>query len=164
MVQALLLHLLVYHLINHEESGALWIDTSGDFSTERASQVMHSLDAKVVQNLLDLFYFVHFVFCQGVITVLDRLQLSLAFDIAGVYDIFESMQSTANASAQISYVLIFYKVLVQSANIRCVVIDAITPLLGPLLSAVSFQGHAIMTDFMRQLRTLARSLSLTIFV
>ena len=44
------------------------------------------------------------------------------------------------------------------------VIDAITPLLGPLLGPTSAQGHAIMTDFMRQLQSLAQSTNIVILV
>jgi RAD51-like protein 3 len=44
------------------------------------------------------------------------------------------------------------------------VIDTITPLLGPLLSAVSAQGHAIMIDFMRQLQAFAQTLAITVIV
>jgi RAD51-like protein 3 len=51
-----------------------------------------------------------------------------------------------------------------AARIRIIVIDSITPLLGPMLSAVSSQGHAIMTTFMRQLRALSQAFELCIFV
>jgi RAD51-like protein 3 len=44
------------------------------------------------------------------------------------------------------------------------VIDTITPLLGPLLSAVSAQGHAYMVDIMRQLQDYARNSSATVIV
>lgn len=44
------------------------------------------------------------------------------------------------------------------------IIDVITPLLGPLLGPASAQGHAIMTDFMRQLQSLAQSTNITILV
>lgn len=42
-------------------------------------------------------------------------------------------------------------------RVRLVIIDAVTPLLAPSLSAVSSHGHAIMSTFMRHLRTMARS-------
>jgi len=44
------------------------------------------------------------------------------------------------------------------------VVDAITPLVGPLLSAVSAQGHTIMDGLMRELRTLAQKHSLSVLV
>ena len=43
-------------------------------------------------------------------------------------------------------------------------VDAITPLLGPLLSAVSAQGHAIMDGLMRELRALAQKYFLSVLV
>lgn len=51
-----------------------------------------------------------------------------------------------------------------NTRLSCIVVDSITPLIGPLLSPVSAQGHAIMTDFMYQLRTLARNNSMAVFV
>lgn len=44
------------------------------------------------------------------------------------------------------------------------VVDSITALLGPLLSAASSQGHALMTNLMRQLRTIAQVHSITVIV
>jgi RAD51-like protein 3 len=44
------------------------------------------------------------------------------------------------------------------------VVDAITPLLGPLLSAVSAQGHVIMDGLMRELRALAQKHFLSVLV
>jgi hypothetical protein len=44
------------------------------------------------------------------------------------------------------------------------VVDAITPLLGPLLSPVSAQGHAIMDGLMRELRALAQKHLLPVLV
>lgn len=49
-------------------------------------------------------------------------------------------------------------------KVDCIVVDAITPLLGPLLSAVSAQGHAIMDGMMRELRALAQRHSLPVLV
>lgn len=44
-----------------------------------------------------------------------------------------------------------------SPRVRLVIIDSVTPLLAPSLSAVSSHGHAIMTTFMQHLRSMARS-------
>jgi RAD51-like protein 3 len=44
------------------------------------------------------------------------------------------------------------------------VIDIITPLLAPLLSAVSSQGHALMTELMRHLQSLAQASGMTVLV
>lgn len=47
---------------------------------------------------------------------------------------------------------------------RLVIIDSVTSLLAPSLSAVSSHGHAIMTTFMQHLRIMARSYYLTFLV
>lgn len=49
-------------------------------------------------------------------------------------------------------------------GVRLVIIDSVTPLLAPLLSAVSSHGHAIMTTFMQHLRSMARSYYLAFLV
>ena len=47
---------------------------------------------------------------------------------------------------------------------RLVIIDSVTSLLAPSLSAVSSHGHAMMTTFMQHLRRMARSYYLTFLV
>jgi RAD51-like protein 3 len=49
-------------------------------------------------------------------------------------------------------------------RVRLVVIDSVTSLLAPSLSAVSSHGHAIMTTFMQHLRSMARSYHLAFLV
>lgn len=49
-------------------------------------------------------------------------------------------------------------------RVRLVIIDSVTSLLAPSLSAVSSHGHAIMTTFMRHLRSMARSYYLAFLV
>lgn len=53
---------------------------------------------------------------------------------------------------------------IASPRITCIVVDTITPVLGPLLSAVSAQGHAIMDGLMREFRALAQKHSLSVLV
>ncbi|KIM84382.1 hypothetical protein PILCRDRAFT_410642 [Piloderma croceum F 1598] len=131
---ALAMHVVLRHLVNNPHSGALWMDTTGDFSAERATQLIQlhgGVDAS---------------------TALERLQVSLVLDIEGAHDVLEALPSTFVTDAS------------SETRIRIIVIDSITPLLGPMLSAVSSQGHAIMTTFMRQLRALAQAFELCIFV
>ncbi|KAF5379927.1 hypothetical protein D9757_007214 [Collybiopsis confluens] len=74
---------------------------------------------------------------------LQRLHVSAATDI-------ESSQALLRAlDAQLAH---------------CIVIDSITPLIGPYLSAVSSQGHAIMTALMRYLRHLANRYSMLVLL
>ncbi|KAL0956865.1 hypothetical protein HGRIS_002973 [Hohenbuehelia grisea] len=120
------------HLSNFPESFALWIDATGDFSAERATQLLDSCAGSQAE-------------CE---TVLDRLQVSLAFDLDSAYEALDSARVALESSTAIQYI----------------VIDTITNLLSPLLSATSSQGHATMTHFMRQLRELAHEFGITILV
>ena len=47
---------------------------------------------------------------------------------------------------------------------KYLVIDVVTPLLGPQLSGITAHGHAVMTEFMRRLRSIAASCGTTVLV
>ena len=94
--------------------------------------------------------------------VLERLQISLAFDIDTAQALVDDLIQNINVRA-IACPSAFLTSSFQ-AHRRILVIDAVTPLLGPLLGPASAQGHAIMTDFMRQLQFLAKSTNITILV
>ncbi|KAI0366187.1 P-loop containing nucleoside triphosphate hydrolase protein [Pilatotrama ljubarskyi] len=133
----LAMQLALRHLSRAEDSSVLWIDSSGEFSPERVTHMLEQLGNEFSP------------------TVLERLQVSLAFDIEAVHEVLETLRRTVSANTGYSE---------SPIRIRLVVIDSITPLLGPMLSATSSQGHAIMTTFMRQLRAFAESFSLTVIV
>ncbi|KAH9949902.1 P-loop containing nucleoside triphosphate hydrolase protein [Amylocystis lapponica] len=123
--------------LQNPDSGVLWMDTTGDFNPERIPALLPEVNGEAAA------------------TVLERFQVALAFDIEAAHEVLETMRLSLS-------VRLFGSAF--PPIVRCVVIDSITPLLGPLLSAVSSRGHAIMTSFMRQLRALADAFSLTILV
>ncbi|EGN98950.1 hypothetical protein SERLA73DRAFT_108166 [Serpula lacrymans var. lacrymans S7.3] len=88
---------------------------------------------------------------EGIETVLERLQVSFLFDVNAVHAALEALRVTLNKDHS-------------PPRIRCIVIDSITSLIGPMLNAVSSHGHAVMESFMRQLRDLAQTQSLTVLV
>ncbi|EPT01403.1 hypothetical protein FOMPIDRAFT_1120629 [Fomitopsis schrenkii] len=122
------------HLASDHNVGALWMDTTGEFSADDIPPLLESYEGHALN------------------TVLERLQIALAFDVETALDVLEMLRTTLSSHPDAPPV------------VRCVVIDNITALLGPLLSAVSSQGHAIMATFMRQLQDLAQAFSLTILV
>lgn len=63
-------------------------------------------------------------------TILERLQVSLAFDIEAVHEVLETLRQTLSSRSSYS----------ELPTTRCIVIDSITPLLGSMLSATSSQG------------------------
>ncbi|OJT03212.1 DNA repair protein RAD51 -like protein [Trametes pubescens] len=133
---ALALQLSLRHLAQVRDSSVLWIDSNGEFSPERVSMMLGQMEGELSP------------------TILERLQVSLAFDVEAVHEVLESLRQTLSSRSSFS----------ELPTTRCIVIDSITPLLGPMLSATSSQGHAIMTTFMRQLRAFADSFLLTILV
>ncbi|KAK0470019.1 P-loop containing nucleoside triphosphate hydrolase protein [Desarmillaria tabescens] len=123
---AFALNLTVRYLQAQRDSVALWIDTRGESSPDRAYRIQTSMDPEASD-------------------VLDRLQISVAFEIEAVYEVLWALPALQQ-------------------RVGCIFIDSITPILRTNLSAVSSQGHAIMSGFMQQLRSLAQALSLTVFV
>ncbi|PFH52892.1 hypothetical protein AMATHDRAFT_45819 [Amanita thiersii Skay4041] len=141
------------HLIEHEDSSAIWFDTSGRFSVFSTPQVLSS--------------------DQAVIAALERLRVCLAFDIHGIQVVLDAIPCSplvrplgldeAANSGNLS------QTRPTSDNLTAtgpsfVVIDTVTPLLGPNLSSVSSQGHSLMVNFMRYLREIAIHRRLVILV
>ncbi|EGO24539.1 hypothetical protein SERLADRAFT_361551 [Serpula lacrymans var. lacrymans S7.9] len=132
--KVLSLHIVLRHLALHPNSRALWIDTTADFSAQRTAMKLKFYRGEV-----------------GIETVLERLQVSFLFDVNAVHAALEALRVTLNKDHS-------------PPRIRCIVIDSITSLIGPMLNAVSSHGHAVMESFMRQLRDLAQTQSLTVLV
>ncbi|KAI9567346.1 P-loop containing nucleoside triphosphate hydrolase protein [Boletus coccyginus] len=121
-------------LAAYKEASVLWMDTTGDFSAERTGRIAQEL------------------FGEGSSTVLERIQVSLVLDIETARALLEDLESSLSAST------------LPSPRVRLVIIDSVTSLLAPSLSAVSSHGHAIMTTFMQHLRSMARSYYLAFLV
>ncbi|KAG6833384.1 hypothetical protein H0H87_008001, partial [Tephrocybe sp. NHM501043] len=128
----LALNIVLRQLSGTSHGHVVWVDTTGDFSVERAAQILKTFDSEASS------------------TALERLHISLAFDIEAAYNILDEIRPSSVASID--------------TQLSCIVFDAITPLLGPLLSAVSAQGHSAMTEFMRQLRVFSQSCSCPVIV
>jgi len=86
----------------------------------------------------------------GHATALDRLSIVTCFNIASACQALENLRVSLSNE--------------ESAQLRLLVVDPLTPLFAPLLSATSSQGHAIMLTFMRTLNSLARTYLLTVIV
>ncbi|TCD61843.1 hypothetical protein EIP91_007833 [Steccherinum ochraceum] len=131
---ALALQIVLRQLSQSPNSSAVWIDTTGDASPDRISAMLSSLPEN-----------------EGALTVLQRLQITRAFDLDALREALEEVQLMTNVG-------------VEQPTVRTVVIDTITPIFRPLLSAVTSQGHASMATFMQQLRSLAEESSITFIV
>ncbi|KAK7049362.1 hypothetical protein VNI00_005963 [Paramarasmius palmivorus] len=131
----LVLNVALRALVDDPESDVVYIDTTGDFSAERAAQILASF------NLAE----------KTIANALERLQIALAVDLETVQQVLQVVIHRLSTS-------------LTPPRTRCLVIDTITPLLGPYLSSTSTQGHAIMISFMRHLRSIARAYSVAIFV
>ncbi|KAF8525856.1 hypothetical protein BU17DRAFT_83362 [Hysterangium stoloniferum] len=130
----LVMNIVIRHLASHPTHTACWIDSGGEFDIERAAEIVQLHNGP------------------GRETALDRLNIIQCFDIATAHQTLEDLQVSLAAEREIT------------PRTRFLIIDPITPLLGPLLTATSSQGHAVMVTFMRQVASLARIYSLTALV
>ncbi|KAF9234124.1 P-loop containing nucleoside triphosphate hydrolase protein [Melanogaster broomeanus] len=131
---ALALQVALRLLVTHTQASVLWLDTAGDFSAERTTQITQQLGG------------------EGSATALERLRVSLVLNIETADAVLEDLRCSLAASSA------------SGSRVHLVVIDSVTPLLAPSLSAVSSHGHAIMTTFMQHVRVLARTYSLTFLI
>lgn len=93
--------------------------------------MLEQMGGEVYSLPCTLTYYVHLTsILQPSPTILERLQVSLAFDIEAVHEVLETLRQTQSARSSYS----------ELPTTRCIVIDSITPLLGPMLSATSSQG------------------------
>ncbi|KAJ3890364.1 P-loop containing nucleoside triphosphate hydrolase protein, partial [Lentinula edodes] len=131
----LLLNCVLISLLKNKNISALWIDTTGDFAIEKAVRILE-YHRQTPDNMEN---------------ILQRLHISTAVDIESVQEIIRALDVQLAHQESIP-------------RMRCIVIDPVTPLLSPYLSAVSSQGHAIMSAFMRYLHDLATRYSLLVLV
>lgn len=47
-----MLHVVLRHLAQHPQSSALWMDTTGEFSATRATEILSPYDSEVVHGTL----------------------------------------------------------------------------------------------------------------
>ncbi|KAJ3795877.1 P-loop containing nucleoside triphosphate hydrolase protein [Lentinula aff. detonsa] len=131
----LLLNCVLMSLLRNREIEGLWIDTTGDFAIERAVTILEHHQ----QSLDDMEI------------LLQRLHISIATDMESVQQIIRALHFQLALQAS-------------SIQMKYIVIDSVTSLFGPYLSAVSSQGHAIMAAFMRYLRDFAKRYSVIILL
>ncbi|KAI0046565.1 P-loop containing nucleoside triphosphate hydrolase protein [Auriscalpium vulgare] len=149
---ALALHIVLHHLAAHETAAALWMDTTGDLSPARLTSVLPFHASGAAAT-----------------GVLERLHISQAFDLDAAQEVIRHLRTALATTPDMS------------PRPRILVIDTVTPLIGPQLSAISSQGvshytpiafciptnqlgHAAMTTFMRLLGNTARTFGLAILV
>ncbi|KAF7355043.1 p-loop containing nucleoside triphosphate hydrolase protein [Mycena sanguinolenta] len=101
---SLLLQLVLHRLVHHPQSSVLWIDTIGDFSAARAAQFL---------ELYDL---------PGASLALDRLQVSVAFEIDAVHDVLEELRLSLSLGTH-------------QCRTRAIVVDTVTPPFRPQLES-----------------------------
>ncbi|KAH9944979.1 P-loop containing nucleoside triphosphate hydrolase protein [Epithele typhae] len=146
----LALQVAARHLARARSSSVLWIDTSSEFAPERVARMLDALGGPHVE------------------TALDRLQVSLAFDLDAVHALLEALRQALAAAPHRRAASPEYDARAPDDDAarppRVLVLDAATPLLGPLLSATSSHGHAVMATLMRQLREFARAFALTVLI
>ncbi|CAE6379539.1 unnamed protein product [Rhizoctonia solani] len=115
-------------------ASVLWIDCSGDFSGERAKRICQNLGLDEITTT----------------SVLSRIQVILSFEIDEFQNVLDNIEASLGETPE--------------ASLRYIAIDPITPLLAGQITGSSSQGHATMTNVMRQLARIAENYRLTVLV
>lgn len=90
--QSLVLQIALRLLAGNREASVLWMDTAGDFSAQRTSQVaMKLLGAEVMISLLLFPWQVEYLKAS---TVLERLQVSHVLNIEIAHNLLEDLESS----------------------------------------------------------------------
>lgn len=117
------------HLYRNKESRAHWIDTTGDFSVDRALKVLESVASCRHPDDLPSQQRTH---------VFDRLTVSRCFDVRTASQAITAMAANREGA-------------------RFLVVDSMTSLFAEHLTDKSAQGYASMVAFVRRLSALAKS-------
>ncbi|TFY64123.1 hypothetical protein EVJ58_g2823 [Rhodofomes roseus] len=84
---SLALQVVLRHLSSDHNVGALWIDTTGDFSADSIPRLLESYEGHSPE---------------AVSTTLERLQVALAFDIETAHDVLEMLRTTLSYGHQLT--------------------------------------------------------------
>ncbi|CAE6460211.1 unnamed protein product [Rhizoctonia solani] len=130
----IVMQVILQRLAQDMDANALWVDCSGDFSGERARRMCQTLGLDETT----------------IISILSRIQIILSFEIDEFQNALDSIEASLSD--------------VPDASLRYITIDPITPLLAGQITGSSSQGHATMTNLMRQLARIAEDHKLTVLV
>ncbi|CUA73412.1 hypothetical protein RSOLAG22IIIB_05308 [Rhizoctonia solani] len=128
------MQVVLQRLAQDMDASALWVDCSGDFSGERARRMCQNLGLDETIT----------------ISILSRIQIILSFEIDEFQNALDSIETSLSDAPD--------------ASLRYITIDPITPLLAGQITGSSSQGHATMTNLMRQLARIAEDHKLTVLV
>ncbi|KAJ1307596.1 hypothetical protein OPQ81_001691 [Rhizoctonia solani] len=126
------MQIVLRRLAHDLDASALWIDCSGDFSGERARKMCQTFGLDETTTT----------------SVLSRLQVILSFEIDEFQNLIDNIEASLSETSE--------------ASLRYITIDPITPLLAGQITGSSSQGHATMTNVMRQLARIAGDYKLTV--
>ncbi|KAM9211009.1 DNA repair protein RAD51 homolog 4 [Dugong dugon] len=84
---------------------------------------------------------------------LQRIQVVHAFDIFWMLDVLQDLRGT-----------VAQQVISSSGTVKVVVVDSVTAVVSPLLGGQQREGLALMMQLARELKTLARELSVAVVV
>ncbi|XP_006459252.1 hypothetical protein AGABI2DRAFT_66758 [Agaricus bisporus var. bisporus H97] len=129
------LNIVLRYLTTNARSIVHWVDTTGDFSTTKASNILKQFGLDKENNCL------------------ERIHVSLALEVEQLYDILDGLATSLEVRCPNGISATGY-----------LVVDNVTALYGPLLSVASSQGHALMVDLMRRLRIISQTHLITVIV
>lgn len=132
-----------------------WIDTTGDFSVDRAAQIVSSFPQTIDSHNVTAAN------SSSTSSALNRLHVSLAFTVESVTNVLGTIRSLVKSN--LSYIPVNGPDAAcnsQTYPVRLIVIDQLTTLFSHILTNGSSEGHAMLTVLMRDLRDITETFNI----
>ncbi|KAM9597675.1 DNA repair protein RAD51 homolog 4 [Trichechus inunguis] len=119
------------------QQNVLYIDSSGGLTASRLLQLLQARTQDEEEQA----------------GALQRIQVVHAFDVFRMLDVLQDLRGT-----------VAQQVISSSGTVKVVVVDSVTAVVSPLLGGQQREGLALMMQLARELKTLARELSVAVVV
>ncbi|KAJ8783934.1 hypothetical protein J1605_008977 [Eschrichtius robustus] len=125
------------HVAHGLQQNVLYIDSNGGLTASRILQLLQARTPDEGEQA----------------GALQRIQVVRAFDIFQMLDVLQDLQGAVSQQVSSS-----------SGTLKVVVVDSVTAVVAPLLGGQQREGLALMMQLARELKTLARDLSVALVV
>ncbi|XP_006045430.4 DNA repair protein RAD51 homolog 4 isoform X2 [Bubalus kerabau] len=125
------------HVAHGLQQNVLYIDSNGGLT---ASRILQLLQARTPDE-------------EEQAGALQRIQVVRAFDIFQMLDVLQDLRGTVSQQVSSS-----------SGTLKVVIVDSVAAVVAPLLGGQQREGLALMMQLARELKTLARDLSVAVLV
>ncbi|XP_054946532.1 DNA repair protein RAD51 homolog 4 isoform X2 [Physeter macrocephalus] len=134
------------------QQNVLYIDSNGGLTASRILQLLQARTPDEEEQSSDLALQLS-TQAATLAGALQRIQVVRAFDIFQMLDVLQDLRGAVSQQVSSS-----------SGTLKVVVVDSVTAVVAPLLGGQQREGLALMMQLARELKTLARDLSVALVV